>query len=142
MSVKLIHRRPRDSGRPGAILICVLVCLAIVTAMVTATIRSALQAHLQVRQQWALRQTELVLEAGIMRARQQVAANPDYEGEIWELADDTLPGETPAKIEIVVERADESRSVRVIARLGAESKQRVQRSYEFTFDSPSSSSQE
>ncbi len=141
MSLKLSQRRAFHSGRPGAILICVLACLAIVTAMVTTTIRSALRSHLEVRRQRELRQTELVLEAGIMRAYQQVVANPNYEGEIWQLAAGTIPGGQLATIEIVVQPAEESRIIGVTARLGGEL-QRVQRSYEFVFDNPSLSNKE
>lgn len=128
----------RPASRSGAILICVLACLAIVTAMVTATIRSALRSHVEVRSQRDLRQTELVLEAGILRARQQVAASRDYAGEIWQLADEVLPGDTPATIEILVR----DRSIEVTARLGSNLQQLTQRSFEFTFDEPSPSNKE
>ncbi len=128
-------------GRAGTILICVLACLAITTAMVTATLRSTLRDYREVRKERILRQTELVLEAGILRAREQLAANPEYEGETWQLSDSIVPGEIPATVEIAVDRAGDSPRVGVTARLGV-SPQIIQRSFEFNFEPTTLSNEE
>ncbi|TWU28053.1 hypothetical protein [Bythopirellula polymerisocia] len=142
MSVIFRKRRILRSGCQGAILICVLACLVIITSMVTATIRSALRSHLEVRQQRNLRQAELILEAGILRARQQVLADPDYKGEVWQLAVDTIPGTDSATIEIATQPAVEARQINVTARLGEDSHRRIQRTYTFTFDPTYASNKE
>ena len=111
-----IHRKSRG----GALLICVLVCLLVASAMVTATTRSALQARRNVRLQRQMRQTELLLDAGVLRAARQLQLSGEYEGETWRPKDALDRFDNPL-VEIRIsagEKKDNSSRVEVIAILG------------------------
>ncbi len=110
------HRKPRS----GALLICVLVCMLVASAMVTATTRSALQSRRNVRLQHQMRQTELLLDAGVLRAASQLQLSDDYEGETWRPTNALDRFDNPL-VEIRIssgEQKDDSRRVEVIASLG------------------------
>jgi hypothetical protein len=127
------QKTPRRSGRRASILICVLVCLAVATALVVQTTLSALRARRDVRTQSQLRQTELLLEAGVERAAQQLGANADYTGEIWSLSPQSIPGCNLVQIEIKVTPLDGDwpRRVEVVAQTSAGGPNVIQRSYTF-----------
>jgi hypothetical protein len=110
------HPKPRD----GALLICVLVCLLVASAMVTATTRSALQSRRNVRLQHQMRQTELLLDAGVLRAASQLQLSDDYEGETWR-PNGAIGRFGNPLVEIRIsagEKKGDSRHVEVIASLG------------------------
>ena len=114
--MKKPHRKPRG----GALLICVLVCLLVASAMVTATTRSALQSRRNVRLQHQMRQTELLLDAGVLRAASQLQLSDDYEGETWRPKGALDRFDNPL-VEIRIssgEQQGDSRRVEVIASLG------------------------
>jgi type II secretory pathway pseudopilin PulG len=73
----------RANSRGGTVLICVLACLGIVIALVLCTTQSSLRGRREVRLQRQLLQTELLCEAGVLRAKQQFKKSPDYAGEKW-----------------------------------------------------------
>jgi len=125
------HERPRRAS----ILVCVLVCMAVATALVLTTTRAALRARRDARTQRQLRQTELLLEAGVQRAALRLRTDADYAGETWSLSADTLAGFGAAQVEITVSKlnGNETRQVDVVARLPAQSPTMVQRSYTFPF---------
>lgn len=75
--------KPRLSPRRGTVLICVLACMGIVVALVLSTTQSSLRGRREVRMQRQLLQTELLCEAGVLRAKQQFEQSPDYVGEQW-----------------------------------------------------------
>ena len=110
------QRRPHS----GALLICVLVCMLVASAMVTATTRSALQARRDIRLQHQMRQTELLLDAGILRAASQIQQSNQYEGETWRPKEALSRFDNPS-VEIRIssdEKKDNSRHVEVIASIG------------------------
>ena len=112
--------RTRSRSRRGALVVCVLVCLLVASAIVTATTRMALRSRRDVRTEHQMRQTLLMLDAGILRAARRVQASPDYQGESWRptAAITSFEG---AKVEIRVtvdEQQDDTRRVEVTASLG------------------------
>lgn len=112
----------RKQARSGALLICVLVCLLVSSAMVTATTRSALQSRRNVRLQHQMRQTELLLDAGVLRAASQLQRSDRYQGETWRPDSEWIPFDDPlVEIRILrVEKTDDSTRVEVVATLGTQ----------------------
>jgi len=135
------HRPLPTSHSSGVVLICVLACLAIATALVASAVQSALQARSDVRQQRLLRQTVLLVDAGMARAVRQLAEDADYEGETWELAPGVCDRDA-ARVEIEVVRNSDTAVVNVVARLPADGETGIQRSESFKINLPESSNQE
>lgn len=151
---------PRRS-RSGTVLILVLACLVVVTALIGSATQAALRGRQAARIQKQLRQTELLCEAGVLRAAQQLRKSTRYEGEQWTprlttAAQDAsrsnstsdVRADSEATVEIRVTRSDDSdsSSVEVIARLDSHLRNSgpIQRSHRFTFQSsptPSSENQ-
>ena len=115
-------RMRRKQARSGALLICVLVCLLVSSAMVTATTLSALQSRRNVRLQHQMRQTELLLDAGVLRAASQLQRSNQYQGETWRPNSEWIRFDDPlVEIQILrVETTDDSTRVEVVATLGAQ----------------------
>lgn len=133
------------SNQRGSILVCVVACLGIASALVLAMTQSALRAHKEVRTDRALRQTELLLEAGVQRIAQQLARDPEYTGETWILAPETIRGAESAQLELKVPSLDDGqwpRHAQVIARLPSGRGQVIQRSYRFPLNDLALSDQE
>jgi type II secretory pathway component PulK len=111
-------RRFRRKSRGGALLICVMVCLLVASSLVTTTTHNALCSRRDVRVQHQMRQTELLLDAGVLRAARLLRVSDDYQGESWRPtgAIDRFDG---ALVEIrVTSNGSNSRVVEVIASLG------------------------
>jgi hypothetical protein len=134
----------RHTSRQASILVCVLVCLAVATALVTSTVQTALTARRAMRTQHHLRQTELLLAAGIQRAALQVQSVSEYSGETWKLSPNTIPGIETAQVKIDVVPIDGElpSEVHVTARLLITEHISVQRSYSFPVDPQLSSDKE
>lgn len=128
MTAYATHRR---RSRQASVLIAVLVCLAVAMALVTSSVRSSLIERRAIRTQHQLRQTELLLAAGIQRATRQLEADADYTGETWVLAPEVLPTVESAQVKIDVTSASEdlAREVHVTARLATGPHTAIQRSY-------------
>lgn len=123
------------SSRPtGSVIICVLVALLVVVGLATSMVKTALQGRQAIRNERQLVQVELLVEAGILRGTKQLRADAQYEGEVWQLAPDAIPGTGAARVEIKVDRADETSppNIEVVARLGDDPHRVIQRSYTFT----------
>lgn len=132
--------KPRLNPRRGTVLICVLACLGIVVALVLSTTQSSLRGRREVRMQRQLLQTELLCEAGVLRAKQQFNQSPDYVGEHWtpKLG---VSGFQYAAIEIRIKPVPDATTgetnqvqAEVIASLASseDSSDRMQRSHTFT----------
>jgi len=134
-SRQTVNKR-RYTSRRASILVCVLVCMAVATALVTSTVQTALTARRAMRTQHHLRQTELLLDAGVQRAALQIQSTPGYSGETWKLSPNTLPGIETAqvKIDFVPTGGEVPGEVHVIARLSIAEHATVQRSYSFSVD--------
>ncbi len=138
----MILIRSQSESRAGTVLICVLACLVIVIAMVMTTVQSAIRGRVEVRKQRQLLQTELLCEAGVKRAVEQIRKSVEYRGEKW------IPKYLSsffehAVIEIKIEPSlDDANSMRaeIVASLASSSNShdRMQRSHAFVINlSPS-----
>ena len=110
----------RSKPHRGTLVICVLVCLLVASTMVTATTHSALRSRRSVRLEHQMRQTELLLDAGVLRAARQLHASDDYRGETWRPAN-AITRFDNALVDIRVTKSDDDpsiRSVEVVASLG------------------------
>lgn len=93
--------------RSGAVLIYVLVCIGVGLSLMMTTLHSSLRQRRQY-QQWARwEQAQWLLEAGYVRAVQQLERSADYDGEIWRPAV-TLATDEPVQIDITVRRSDDA----------------------------------
>jgi len=128
--------RPARTSRHASVLVAVLVCLAIATTLVTSSVHTALTTRRAMLTQHQLRQTELLLAAGIRRARQQLQTAADYPGETWKLTSQVIPGIESAqvKIDIVATAGKSLRKVHVTARLSTGPHRAIQRSHLFSID--------
>ena len=96
--------------RSGIVALAVMVCMLIVVALSTAMIRTALRAHRESSRHRQLRQTELLLDAGISRAVTRFNSDADYREETWDLPDDTFSSYRWASVTITVELAPDADS--------------------------------
>ena len=96
----------RARHRPtGAVLFVALVCLLIIMSILGQMLQSSLRAQRQLHPERDLRQTELLLDAGIDRAAYRLGQNPDYRGETWQLAADSITGTAAGQVTIHATRA-------------------------------------
>jgi hypothetical protein len=113
----------RRQPRRGTLVVCVLVCLLVASTIATAMTQSALRARRELRLGHQMRQTELLLDAGILRAARKIQASRDYEGETWRPTTAIARFEG-ALVEINVNADDQQagrRRVEVVASLGTSS---------------------
>jgi hypothetical protein len=94
-----------------------------------------------------MRQTEFLLDAGILRAARQLRRSSDYRGETWRPRSSTVGFESPV-VEIRVSEGEDprARQVEVLAQVGSpladlrrSNPSQTSRSYEFTFEAASDS---
>ena len=114
-------RPPSEApSRRGTLVVCVLVCLLVVGSLAGATTHAALRFRRSLRLERQLHQTELLLDAGILRAAKQLRRSSDYRGETWRPSRETVGFDSPL-VEIQVSEGDDpsTRQVKVIAELGA-----------------------
>lgn len=98
-----LARAPRTQGRQGSVLVCMLACLAVVVGILSATLHTALQTRRAMRTQHHLRQTELLLTAGVKRAVRKLSNSENYDGETWRVDHETFPGVAGAEVEITID---------------------------------------
>lgn len=110
----------RSNTRHGVLVICVLVCLLVAGTIVTATTHLALRSRRDVRLEQQMRQTELLLDAGILRAARQLKTSGEYDGETWRPTDAVSRFDNArVDIRVTVDEQDKDfRHVEVIASLG------------------------
>ena len=136
----------QSNPRRGTVLICVLACLGVVIAFVLCTTQSSLRGRREVRMQRQLLQTDLLCEAGVLRAKQQFNKSPDYVGEKWTPNLGVASFEY-ASIEIRIKPVSGEANLKqaeVIASLASseDSNDRMQRSHTFTFQSLASTAKD
>lgn len=108
----------RKNPRGGVLLVCVLVCLLVACSLVTAMVHNALRFRRDVHLQHQMRQTELLLDAGVLRAARRLRTSADYQGESWQPEGAIQRFDNP-QVEIrVTSLAADSRRVEVTASLG------------------------
>jgi hypothetical protein len=71
-------------------LVVTLACMAIVVGIVGVMLQGALRVRRQLHAERNLRQTELLLSAGLDRAAHKLKATWDYDGETWKIPADEL----------------------------------------------------
>jgi Na+-transporting NADH:ubiquinone oxidoreductase subunit NqrC len=135
-------KRKKNKTRDGLVLVCVIACLVVTSALVALAVQSALRGRREARLQLQLRQTELLCEAGVMRATTRLQASIKYAGEQW-LPELNLDNYHDAVVEIEVSDVDEttsessasSKKVTVIAKLDSFLDQDgpMQRTHNFIF---------
>ena len=92
--------------RRGAVLIVALVCLLVVFTLVGLLVQSALRARRQLHAERDRRQAELLLDAGLARAAERLAAEADYRGETWSLPAASIVGTSSGQVTIAAARND------------------------------------
>ena len=76
----------RQQRRGAAMMVLVLTCLLVITALAGSMTAATLRSRRAVRSEHQLRQSELLLEAGVLRAASQLQNDPAYSGETWQPA--------------------------------------------------------
>ena len=76
-------RKARHRSKAGAILICLMTCLLISTSLVAMSLQMSLQSRRECKVAGTLRQTNLLVDAGLYRALQKLRENDRYVGETW-----------------------------------------------------------
>ena len=120
--------RPRRTHiqRQGTLLICVLVCMAVATSLVMTMLARTMRTRKEVRLLEQRVQTELILDAAVMRAHQRLEDNENYQGEVWQLSD-AVSRFDDAVAEIQVEPTSKGTiKLRVTAKLGPSTSQTQQ----------------
>ena len=122
-------RRPRGTNR-GAILIAALVCLAIVMALLGVMLASAVRMGRQLHAERDLRQCELLLAAGVERAKWRLTNESDYRGESWKLspAEIVAKGEGQVTIDAALDSSQQPWTFRVTAEYPVGSELSIRRS--------------
>jgi len=83
--------------------IIVLVCLVIIASIGTQLLRVALTGRARGRVEERTLQAEWLVESGVERAAYQLASNPNYQGETWEISAEELGNKHAGRVSIRVE---------------------------------------
>lgn len=121
--LSMVRPRSRQPKRPmqrrGATMIVVIALFAVAVALMGVWIRGSLSHQHQVRRWHQQSQTIWLAESGLRRAAAQLASNPNYEKESWQIDADSLGGNHAAQVDIIVEALEQSepavQSVRLTA---------------------------
>ncbi len=137
-SVQLSTRpqRSRRSRRPrGAVLPVALVCLLIVMSLVGSMLQGAVRARRQLHAQRDLRQTQLLLQAGVDRAAARLRRDAQYTGETWDIPAKEILHHGDGQVVIGIESANGVRKqIRVAAEYPRGSELSVRRSHSFVIE--------
>lgn len=108
--------------RTGTVLVCVLVCVLVTTSLAGTLIQRAIRSRRQMNAMRQMRQTELLLDAGVLMAADRFRYSPGYEGETWRPADAIDAFSNPLVV-INVGQTDQgaTRQVTVTASIGTDS---------------------
>jgi type II secretory pathway component PulK len=94
----LLQRKQR-----GVVLLVVLICLALATTLFVLVVKQAAAERNMLRMSESRLQALWLAEAGLERAAGRLAANPEYVGETWTVADDELAADQGAVVRIRVQ---------------------------------------
>jgi hypothetical protein len=78
-----VNRRQRHR-RGAAMVVLVLTCLLVVSVLARSMTQATLRSRRLVRMEHQMRQTELLLDAGVLRAASRLKIDPTYPGETWQ----------------------------------------------------------
>jgi len=132
---------PQHPSRHGTLIICVLVCMGITTTVMSLSIAGAVRSHRSIKKTQQLRQTDYLLDAGVLRSAQRLRQSIDYRGETWKPSSRNLTYLNPTVVISVEKRnAPPEFVVNVVATLGANEKIKIgnqhlttKRTYQFTY---------
>jgi hypothetical protein len=128
----------RRSDRRGAILAVAMLCLLVVIGLLGSMLQNAVRSRRQLHSERDLRQTQLLLEAGLNRAAGAARRSAEYRGETWTVPAAEILGHGDGRV--VIEAASgndaESRQFKVTAEYPVGSELSVRRSRTFTVGNP------
>src|SRR5258708_3419668 len=129
--------RPNQRRR-GAVMVVALVCLLIVVGIIGNMLRGALRDRRALLAERDLRETELILQAGVDRAAYRLAGDPDYHGETWRPTAEQILGRGAGEVTIETSReaADKPWQIRVVAEYPLGGELSVRRSRTLLIPSP------
>jgi hypothetical protein len=124
---------PNQQRRGGAVLVAALVALLIVMAMLASMLEGTLRARRQLHVQRDLRQTELLLQAGVERAALQLARDASFRGDTWNVPAESLADRGVGRVttEISQQSDDGPWIVRIVAEFPLGTAASIRRSREF-----------
>lgn len=105
MTVRRQSGRMQAAGRRGSTLVVALVCLAVAAAITATMFRGTTAGRRMLRAEHDLRQVELLLDAGTVRAAARIAAGT-IEGETLTLESSEIAGAGSARVDLAVARQD------------------------------------
>jgi hypothetical protein len=115
-----MNKTRRGTNRTGALLVCVLVCMGVATTIMSLSTVSAIRARRSIQKSHQLRQTQYLLDAGVLRCARQLQASPEYRGETWHPDLESLERFNP---EVVIAAVETEQSgvlqVTVVAQMGS-----------------------
>lgn len=108
--------------RSGSLLIAVLVCVLVSLSLIATTLQGSFRSLRECKQSNTMRQTRLLVEAGLFRALGQRKLDEKYQGEIWNAPVSSEASEN-ATVEIVLKQSREEGKpndflVQIVARIG------------------------
>jgi type II secretory pathway component PulK len=101
--------------RSGLAMLIVIALVAVSALLLAGVMKSIVTHHRQTRLQHEHRQCRLLADAGLERAASLLAADAEYQGETWSLAEAETGYRDDARVEIKVERNDDGEPTEVIA---------------------------
>jgi hypothetical protein len=78
-----LTRSSSMTRRGAAALICAMTAAIVFLGMAGVAVRTSLKARQERKTEKDLNQIEFLLESGLLRAKEKLAENPDYQGETW-----------------------------------------------------------
>lgn len=123
--------RRNKPQRRGVMVVLVLSCLLLVMALLATMVKSTLMHRSQLRTEKHARQAQLMVEAGLVRAIQELQSNPDYQGETWSLG--SLAGKE-ARVSIAIRQSEDTvPTILVTAQFPGDGTHSVRRSTEIPY---------
>lgn len=108
----------RTGTRRGAVLVIVMVCLLLITLLMASLLKSALMQRRQMIKEQFRVQADWLLDSALERAAQQRLENPEYQGEVWQIAPQELGSRYAAAAEITLKtEAAENSQLMIQARV-------------------------
>jgi type II secretory pathway component PulK len=135
--------RRRVRSQRGTILVVALVCLLVIMTLVGQMLLSVVRTGRQWKVERDARQCELLLQAGMNRALEQLSKNADYRGSTHELPAEQIIAQGAGRVVIEVTRPGENQvELRVQAEYPLGSEHSVRRSRVLSLQQANSTSTE
>lgn len=102
--MKLAPRPKTKSARRGGALLIAILALAVASMIGATLLQMAFTQRRQLQHERLRTQAGWIAEAGVQRALQRLATNPDYEGETWIVDVPGREASQPAEVVITVDQ--------------------------------------